>query len=95
MAQNAGAPWWEWLISPAAAAGQNAESDASNWASDIGGKLASGIEVGFVAVMKDIWKVIEGPFYILIGLIIINLILLWYFREDINRSVAMLLRAVV
>jgi hypothetical protein len=53
------------------------------WASGIGGDLASGIETGFVSVMKDLWSVIVGPLEMIAGILIILMTLGLAFKDDL------------
>jgi hypothetical protein len=55
----------------------------ASWLSDIGGKLASGIEAGFLQVVKDLWGIVVGPLEVLLGVIIGVFVLTMYFRQDI------------
>jgi hypothetical protein len=61
----------------------DAGAAAQNWLGSIGGSLASGIEGGFVAILKDLWKVIEGPLLVVIGIAIAAIVLVVYFKNDI------------
>lgn len=54
-----------------------------NWLSDLGGKLASGIESGFVTLIKDLWNVVVGPLEVLLGALIGMWVLTIYFKNDI------------
>lgn len=53
------------------------------WLGGIGGDIASGIEGGVVAVLKDIWHVIQGPLLVLLGIGIALAVLTIYFKNDI------------
>jgi hypothetical protein len=57
----------------------------ASWLSDIGGKLASGIEGGVITILKDIWQVIEGPLLVILGIIIAMWVLVIYFKDDIMK----------
>lgn len=67
----------------------------SSWLSDIGGKLASGIEGGVISIFKDLWAVIEGPLLVLLGTLIGIWVLVIYFRDDIIKMTGMIARAAV
>jgi hypothetical protein len=55
---------------------------ASSWLSGLGGDISSGIEGGFIAVLKDIWVVV-GPFVeILAGALLAIFVLMVYFKND-------------
>lgn len=55
----------------------------STWLSGIGGAMASALEGGFVALLQDIWHVLAGPVYIIIGAVIALFTLGVYFRRPI------------
>jgi|SRR6516164_4231240 hypothetical protein len=57
----------------------------ASWLSDIGGKLASGIEAGFLQIVKDLWGVIVGPLEVLLGVVIAMYVLGIYFKNDIMK----------
>jgi hypothetical protein len=57
----------------------------SSWLSDIGGKLASGIEGGVITILKDLWAVVEGPLLVLLGVFIGLWVLVIYFKNDIMK----------
>lgn len=79
----ASAPWWEWLISPGAAATQDAPSAVQNWAKSEGAQIGSGLESGFIALLKDLWGAIRSYVYMSVGASIIILALIWYFSGKI------------
>jgi hypothetical protein len=54
-----------------------------SWASGVGGDIASGLETGFVSLMKDFWAVIVGPLEILGGMLIIIFTLGLAFKDDL------------
>ena len=60
----------------------NAASSAGNWLGGLGGKIASGIEGGLIAVFKDVVDSVEGYFLLTIGITIIVLAMLIYFIGD-------------
>jgi hypothetical protein len=63
---------------------QSAQSSAlPNWLQSLGADVASGLETGFVAILKDMWKVIVGPMFIGIGVFIAMFTLSRYFQGDI------------
>lgn len=55
----------------------------SSWLASIGGALASGLEAGFVQLLKDLWNVVEGPVLIIIGVVVAVVALSIYFRAEI------------
>lgn len=62
------------------------ESGASDWLGGLGGDIGSGIEGGFVAVVKDMLKVILPWLEIVAGALIIAFTLLIYFREQTTQA---------
>lgn len=54
-----------------------------HWLSSMGGYIASGIEGGFLSVIKDLWDIIIGPLEIIVGSIIIMFVLTIYFKDDL------------
>jgi hypothetical protein len=60
-----------------------AETSPSNWLSSLGGLIGSGLEGGFVALLKDIWAVIVGPLEIITGFIIVAVALGLAFKDDL------------
>ena len=56
-----------------------------SWISGLGGSIASGIEGGVVALIKDIWHVIEGPLLVIAGIAIALAVLVVYFKNDITQ----------
>jgi len=51
--------------------GTTPTNPVSNWLGSTGGAIASGIEGGVVAFLKDIWDFILGPVEVITGVIII------------------------
>ena len=72
-----------WLFSPALAATNTVKNGTSNWLSGIGAQIGSGLESGFIAVLKDFWAAIRPYMYITVGASIIILIAVWYFSGKI------------
>lgn len=67
--------------------------DPTSWLSDIGGKLASGIESGVVQVLKDLWNVIVGPLEVFAGIAIAIFVFIIYFKDDIMKLAPMIMMA--
>lgn len=57
---------------------------ATKWLKGLGGNIASGLEAGFVSLLKDLWNVIVGPVEIVAGVALAILIVLWAFRDDLG-----------
>lgn len=57
----------------------------SSWASSMGGSIASGLESGFLAIIKDLWDVILGPVEIILGALLILFAIIFIFSSDITR----------
>ena len=80
-------PWWDMFLpfDPASAgrslAGLN--GGISDWLAGVGGDIASGLETAFVAFFGDLWDVISGPVYVLIGVVILMFTLGFAFRNQI------------
>jgi hypothetical protein len=51
-----------------------------------GGILAGALEQGFIYILKDVWRVIEGPVLILAGALIIIATLAIFFKNDIGAA---------
>lgn len=72
-----------------AAAAHNAENQPGGnfgWITGIGGDIASGIEGGVVAILKDLWNVIEGPLLIIVGVIVAVVVLIVFFKNDLIQA---------
>lgn len=54
-----------------------------NWLSSLGGMIASGLEAGVIALLKDIWKIMVGPVEIMAGASIIFISLALAFGGDL------------
>jgi len=61
----------------------NPFSGLDNWFKNIGGQIASGIEGGFVAIIKDLWDVVIGPLEIAAGVIVAIVVLIFVFKDDL------------
>lgn len=68
---------------------------AADWLGGLGGDVASGIEGGFVAVLKDIAKTMIPWFEIALGIILAIFTLAVYFHEDTAKLGGMALKAAV
>ena len=60
------------------------------WLSSAAGQLASAIESGFLAVIKDLWDVVIGPIEVFIGAMIILFALIFLFKNDLMQAGAMI-----
>lgn len=56
----------------------------ANWLKSTAGSIASGIEGGIVALLKDLWDIIVGPAEILTGVIIMAAGLTLLFKDDLT-----------
>jgi hypothetical protein len=56
---------------------------ATDWLSGAAGSLASGLEGAMVAVIGDLWEVIEGPLLVLLGIGIFIVVIAWVFKNQI------------
>lgn len=54
-----------------------------SWLGGLGGMIATGIESGFVALLKDLWDVILGPLEILAGAVVAFVIIAYIFKDDL------------
>jgi hypothetical protein len=61
-----------------------------NWLSSLGGDIASGLESGFINILKDIWSVIVGPLEVIAGALLAMAILTIYFKNDIGSVAGMI-----
>jgi hypothetical protein len=57
-----------------------------DWLSSAGGNLASGIEGGFVSLLKDLWDVILGPMEIFVGFVFIIFAFYLAFKDDMIQA---------
>jgi hypothetical protein len=73
------------LISDAA----TAPPDITPWFKSAAGGLATGIESGFVAGLKDLWNVILGPMEIAVGVFLILFAVVVVFKEDMIAAARM------
>jgi hypothetical protein len=55
----------------------------ASWLQSMGGFIASGLESGFIAIIKDLWAVVIGPLEVIIGAIICMFVLTVYFKDDL------------
>jgi len=63
--------------------GKRLDLNPLSWITGLGGDIASGIEGGVVALLKDLWTVIEGPMLVLIGVVIAVVVLIVFFKNDL------------
>jgi len=59
---------------------------AKNWLSSAGGQIGSGIEGGFIALLKDLWDVVVGPVEIFVGAVLIIFALSLAFKNDLLQA---------
>lgn len=59
------------------------------WLTSIGGYIASGLEGGIIAVLRDVWQVLLSPFEILVGAVLIISALVFVFKDDITQAAKM------
>ena len=57
-----------------------------SWFSGIGGQLASALEAGFIAGIKDLFDVIIGPLEIVVGAVIFLFALTFAFKDDLFQA---------
>lgn len=72
----------DWLFGIKQNPGQGSDTSGGgigNWFKSIGGDIASGLEGGFIAFLKDTWDVLRPVLYPLIGAIIMLMASFWYF----------------
>lgn len=77
------------VVRQSAAAARNAENQPGGnfgWLTGIGGSIASGIEGGVIAILKDLWAVIEGPVLVLVGVVIAVVVLVVFFKNDLMQA---------
>jgi hypothetical protein len=58
----------------------------SSWLSSIGGSIASGLEGGAVAFIRDIFNVVVGPLEVGLGVIVIMFALVICFKDDLLQA---------
>jgi hypothetical protein len=66
--------------------GSQLDLNPLNWLSSAGGLIGSGIEAGFVDLLKDIWNVILGPIQVLAGILVLTFTLIYLFKNDIAQA---------
>jgi len=57
--------------------------DPTKWLKSAGGAIASGIESAFIAMFKDLWKVIIGPLEMIAGIGLAIIVVIWIFKDDL------------
>lgn len=85
LSQDAANNWISQNQTTAGSLGLDPTTWIGSWLSDLGGKLASGIEGGIVQIIKDLWAVIVGPLEVLLGVLIGLWVLVIYFKSDIMK----------
>lgn len=63
---------------------QSSGSGIGGWFRSIGANIASGLEGGFIAILKDLWDTIRPVTYIALGVIIMVLASFWMFTGSGN-----------
>jgi hypothetical protein len=81
-----------WFTSAAEAVG-NIPQDASSWLTSTAGSVASGMEGAAVALLGDVWDVLSGPVFVIIGAVIAVIALGWAFKNEIIGLAAFALAA--
>jgi hypothetical protein len=90
-ATYAGQGYFLWFTSKSAAdsqisqdSGTNAAvSDPGSWLTGLGGMIGSGLEVGFVAGLTDLWNAIIGPVEIITGVCLAILVIILAFKGQL------------
>lgn len=59
---------------------------AKSWLSSAGGEIGSGIEGGFIALIRDLWNVIVGPVEIFVGVVLIVFAVALAFKNDLLQA---------
>jgi hypothetical protein len=76
-------PWWEELFATGAVdAGVQVSQGAQSWLGGLGGDIASGIEGGFISILKDLWDAWLGWIEIVLAGVIALFVLMVYFSEQ-------------
>jgi hypothetical protein len=75
--------WWETGLKDVLNIPGDLTDAATSWFSGIGGDIASGLEAAAVSFFGDLWNVISGPLYVIIGAIILVLTLGFAFKNQI------------
>jgi hypothetical protein len=60
-----------------------------SWFSGIGGQVASGLEAGFIATVRDLFDVVIGPIEIFVGAVLILFALIFAFKDDLFQAAKM------
>ena len=82
-------PWWEELFSTGLVpAGVQVSEGAQSWLGGLGGDIASGIEGGFISILKDLWDAWLGWIEIVLGAVIALFVLMVYFSEQSSGAVS-------
>lgn len=64
-------------------------NDVSSWLKSAAGQIGSGIESGFIAAIRDVWTVIAGPLEVIAGALLIIIVLVFMFRDDLMQAGSM------
>lgn len=59
-------------------------SSVGNWFKSLGADVASGIEGGFISILKDLWQTIRPFTYLALGVIIMLIVSFWFFTGEGN-----------
>lgn len=66
--------------------GGGVAGDVNSWLSSVGGSIASGLEGGVVALLRDIFNVVVGPLEIVVGVVLIVFALVLAFKNDMLQA---------
>jgi hypothetical protein len=66
--------------------GGGVAGDVNSWISGIGGSIASGLEGGVVAFLRDIFNVVVGPLEVVVGAVLIAFALVICFKDDLMQA---------
>jgi hypothetical protein len=66
--------------------GGGVASDVNSWLSGLGGQLASGLEGGVVAFLRDIFNVAVGPLEVFVGVVLMAFALIICFKDDLMQA---------
>jgi hypothetical protein len=58
-------------------------TEVTGWLSGAAGQVASAIESGFIATIKDVWDVVLGPVEVLVGAVLMLLGVAFMIKSDL------------
>jgi hypothetical protein len=64
-------------------------SAVESWFAGVGGQIASALEAGFIATLKDVFSVVIGPLEIAVGAVLILFALIFAFKDDLFQAAKM------